>query len=151
MAAGTSVVGSYRGGEVKTGQTRMLALSASALTREGIPVPLDYGLTDGLGRTGLTGDVDNHYPERFGAALLLTAADAAVSIAQSALSSANSQTLNIGGSISGGNGIASIAQEMLRSQINIPPTIPVPPGTIVSILVDHPVDFSDALKVTTTR
>jgi type IV secretion system protein VirB10 len=89
--------------------------------------------------------VGNHYMQRFGAAILLSAANAAVSLGQAVLSKGNGNTtlnLNSGDS-------TSLAQEILRHQIDIPPTITVPPGTVISIVVDHPIDFSDALRVTT--
>jgi type IV secretory pathway VirB10-like protein len=37
----------------------------------------------------------------------------------------------------------------LRHSIDIPPTITVPPGSVISIVVDHPISFADALRVTT--
>jgi type IV secretion system protein VirB10 len=151
MPAGTMITGTYKN-DVKTGQHRLFAFAGSAITKEGIPVPLDSEVSDGLGRAGIEGAYDGHTLERFGAALALTAVDAGVSLGQAALSSNNgNSTLNIGSSVTSGNGISAIAQEILRNQINIPPTITVSPGTIVSIVVDHPIDFSDALKVRTSQ
>lgn len=144
LPAGTRVVGAYKN-DVRNGQHRLFAFTGNAFTKEGIPVPLDSGIADGLGRAGIDGDVDNHYMERFGAALLLTAVDAGVSIAQAEVSKQGQTSLNIGGG--GGTGIGGVANQILQSQINIPPTITVPPGTVVTIVVDHPIDFSDAIKI----
>lgn len=143
LPARTLIVGSYKN-DVRNGQHRLFAFAGNAITKEGIPVPLNSGIADGVGRAGIEGDVDNHYLERFGAALMLTAADAAVSIAETELSKQGQTSLNLGG---GGSGIGGIANQILQSQINIPPTISVPPGAIVSIVVDHPIDFSDVIKV----
>jgi type IV secretory pathway VirB10-like protein len=148
MPVGTQIVGTYHN-DVKTGQHRLFAFAGNAITKEGIPVPLDSGVADGLGRAGVEGNYDPHTWDRFGAALLLTGMDAAVQLGSAELSKGGNQTLNIGSTVGSGNGISSIAQEILRAQINIPPTITVSPGTIVSIVVDHPVSFEDAIKVST--
>ena len=150
MPTGTVVMGTYKN-DIKVGQNRLYAFSGNAITKEGIPVPLDSSVADSLGRAGIgppNADVDHHYMERFGAALLLSAVDAGVSLGQAELSRGNTTNLNFGATGGGGgNGISGLAQQILQSQINIPPTISVPPGAIVSIVVDHPVDFSDAIKV----
>jgi type IV secretion system protein VirB10 len=142
LPAGTNIVGTYKN-DVRNGQHRLFAFTGNAITKEGIPVALDSGISDGVGRAGIEGDVDNHYMERFGAAILLTAADSAVQIAQTELSKQGQTSLNL----NTGSGASGIANEILRSQITIPPTITVPPGTIVSVVIDHPIDFSDAIKV----
>jgi len=142
MPAGTPVVGTYKN-DVRTGQHRLFAFTGNAITREGIPVPLDSSVADGLGRAGIEGDVDNHYMERFGAAILLTVGESAMGVAQAEVSKSGQTSLNL----NTGGGVSSVASQILQSQINIPPTITVPPGTVVSIVVDHPIDFSDALKV----
>lgn len=147
LPVGTTVVGNYKN-DVHNGQHRLFALTGNAITQEGIPVPLNSPVGDGLGRTGIEGDVDNHYAERFGAAIALTAAQAAMTLGQAALTSGNQTNTNFnfsGGGSSGG--IDSLAAEILRQQGSIPPTISVPPGAIVSIVIDHPIDFSEALRV----
>jgi len=142
LPAGTQVMGTYKN-EVGGGQNRLFAFVGSAITKEGIPVALNSSVSDAMGMTGVPGDVDHHYGERFGAALLLTAVDAAVSLGQTALSKAGTTNLNINS-----GSTSSLANEVLRHQIDIPPTITVPPGTVISIVVDHPIDFRDALGLT---
>ena len=143
LPAGTQVMGTYKN-DVGGGQNRLFAFVGSAITKEGIPVELNSGVADGLGMTGVPGEVDHHYLEKFGAAILLSAADAAVSLGQSALSKAGSTNLNINSGET-----SSLATEVLRHSIDIPPTITVSPGTVISIVVDHPISFADALRVTT--
>jgi len=65
--------------------------------------------------------------------------------AETEVSKAGQTSLNL----NSGGGVEQIAGQILQSQINIPPTIYVPPGAIVSLLIDHPIDFSDAIKATT--
>jgi type IV secretion system protein VirB10 len=147
MPAGTQVVGTYKS-DVKTGQTRMFAFAGSAVTKEGIPVPLDSQFADGMGRTGIPGEVDSHLLERFGASIAITAAQMATGIAQSTLSKGGNSYFSFS-SGGGGNGVGDLSTEILRRQADIPPTIYVPPGAEISVVVDHMIDFSDAIKVRT--
>jgi type IV secretion system protein VirB10 len=147
MSAGTQITGTYKN-DVRNGQTRLFAFAGSAITKEGIPVPLDSQVADGLGRAGIEAtDVNNHYGERFGAGILLTGAEGILGVAQAAVSKGGNTYINL----NTGSGASGVATQILQSQINIPPTISVVPGTIVSIVVDHPIDFSDAIKVRTTE
>ncbi len=151
LPAGTTVVGSYKN-DVRNGQHRLFALTGNAITQDGIPVPLNSPIADGLGRTGIEGDYDGHVPEKFGAAVALTAFQSGTQLAQAALTSGNQNNTNFNFSGGGGSGgVESLATEILRQQASIPPTISVPPGAIVSIVIDHPIDFSEALHVETRR
>lgn len=143
MPAGTQITGTYKN-DAKSGQSRLFAFAGSAITKEGIPVPLDSQVADGLGRAGVQAtDVDNHYFERFGAGILLSGLDGAMGIAQAMVSQGGNSYLNL----NTGGGASGVAEQILQSQVNIPPTISVSPGTIISIVVDHPIDFSDAIQV----
>ena len=147
MPAGTQITGTYKN-DVKAGQSRLFAFAGSAITKEGIPIPLDSQVADGLGRAGVQAtDVDNHYGERFGAGILLSGLDGAMGIAQAIVSQGGNSYVNL----NTGSGASGIAEQILQSQVNIPPTISVSPGTIISIVVDHPIDFSGALKVDTRQ
>jgi type IV secretion system protein VirB10 len=154
MPKGTLIQGDYKS-NVQTGQQRLFAFAGTAYTPEGIPVPLNSTVADSLGRTGIPGEVDNHYPERFGAALALNLLEMGSQIVQSSLSQqgrGNSQTnFNFGGGGGGGSGsgVSSIANTILQHQIDIPPTIYVQPGAVITVVVDHIIDFSHAIKVTT--
>jgi type IV secretion system protein VirB10 len=141
MRAGTTITGEYKN-NLRQGQNRIFAMSATAYTPEGIPVPLDGPMADGLRRAGISGQVDNHYLERFGAGVLMMLTEGGFGLGQAALSQ-NSAYLNIGS----GYGAEDVATQILQSQINIPPTISAPPGAIVTIITRYPIDFSDALHV----
>jgi type IV secretion system protein VirB10 len=145
MEKGSQIFGSYTS-EVKQGQNRIMAVSATGWTPNGVPIPLGGPLADSLGATGMPGSVDNHYGERFGAATALMLINGGLGIAQAALSKEGS-----GGnsyiSLNSGNGVGSLAQEVLRSTINIPPTIQKHQGDEVYIWVLQPIDFSAAYKL----
>jgi type IV secretion system protein VirB10 len=151
MPVGTLIEGQYKS-DVKTGQQRLFAFAGTAYTPEGIPVPLNSEISDSLGRTGIPGDVDNHYPERFGAALALETLSSATQLGQAMLSQGGSQNnFNFGGGGGGGGngGISSVANSILQKQIDIPPTIYVQPGTVITVVIDHIISFDKAIKVTT--
>ncbi len=72
MERGTSIVGTYSS-SIQQGQTRMPAMSAFAITPNGVPVALGMPMGDAIGQAGFPGDVNNHTLARFGGALLLLA------------------------------------------------------------------------------
>lgn len=142
MEKGTQIIGSYSA-DVKQGQYRMNAVTATAYTPNGIPVPLGGPFADGLGVTGLEADmVDNHIVQRFGGAVLLALTEGAMSIAQSAVSKGGNSYV----SFSSG-GVGSLAQEVLRSTIDIPPTITKNQGDEIALWILTPIDFSAAYKL----
>jgi type IV secretion system protein VirB10 len=100
-------------------------------------------MADTLGRAGIDGSVDNHYLERFLPAMLLSFSESALSLAQAAVSKGGNTYLSFGG----GGGLQSLATEMLRSQINIPPTITVAEGSDIAVFVTQILDFSPCYDV----
>src|SRR5260370_33772169 len=68
---GTMLTGEYRSG-LRRGQTRLFVVWTRMLRADGASLMLGSYGTDQLGRSGLTGDVDNHFLQRFGGAALLT-------------------------------------------------------------------------------
>lgn len=71
IPAGTRLVGEYKSG-ISQGQTRVFVVWTRLLRSDGVSVQLGSNGTDDLGRAGNAGVVDNHYVERFGAAIMLS-------------------------------------------------------------------------------
>lgn len=146
MDKGTQVVGEYQGG-VRRGSSRMFVLWNRAKTPNGVIVNLASPATDVLGRSGVSGKIDTHFRERFGAALLLSIVDDAGAYAGQRLADGGIQMEKTAGS---GADAAAIAVE--RS-IDIPPTLNKHQGELVNIFVARDLDFSTVydLKLTEDR
>ncbi|PPD10219.1 MAG: type IV secretion system protein VirB10 [Methylocystis sp.] len=140
MEKGTQIVGEYRS-TLRRGSRRMFVLWTRAKTPTGVIVALSSPATDALGRSGFDGEIDNHFFERFGGALLLSIVNDAGQIAATRLSQANVQVNSIQNS---GQGAAAIATEQ---SINIPPTLYKNQGELVSVFVARDLDFSSVYRL----
>ena len=146
MEKGTQVVGEYRGG-LRRGQSRLFVLWNRAKTPTGVIITLASPATDAIGRAGFDGDVDTHWWERFGSALLLSVVGDVATWAGQELQRSDVQAQ---GTTSAGKEAAAIAVEQ---SINIPPTLLKHQGSLVSIFVARDLDFSSiyGLRVTEPR
>ena len=131
LPRGTLLIGQTRG-EVRQGMARVFVIWMQARTPAGITVRLDSPATDALGRSGLTGTVDQHFWQRFGAALLVSTISG---LLQSQVQrSANAVILDPSAS-------ENVLTDTLRGSEDIPPTIKVPNGQRIEVLVARDVDF----------
>ncbi|MGD9540303.1 type IV secretion system protein VirB10 [Methylocystis sp.] len=140
MEKGTQIVGEYRS-TLRRGSRRMFVLWTRAKTPTGVIVALSSPATDALGRSGFDGEIDNHFFERFGGALLLSIVNDAGQVAATRLSQANVQVNSIQNS---GQSAAAIATEQ---SINIPPTLYKSQGELVSVFVARDLDFSSVYRL----
>jgi type IV secretion system protein VirB10 len=138
LERGSKLIGETRG-QVQEGSARLFVLWTEARTPGGIVVPLASPGTDVLGRSGLDGEVDRHFWQRFGAAILISMVDAA---AQAAQRSAGSGTVIYDTSSSQG-----VATEALRGTIGIGPTITKHQGDRIQILVARDLDFRQVYQL----
>lgn len=136
---GTRVVGEFRGG-VRQGVERMFVVWTRAETPQGVVIALDSPATDPLGRSGLDGEVDRHFWQRFGGALLLSFVDGALQAGVAAASKEGSTTINTGRT-------QSVIAESLRGSIDLPPTLRKNPGEAVSVFVARDLDFSGVYRL----
>lgn len=135
---GSKVVGFYQGG-LKQGQARIFVQWARVETPEGVVIELASPGTGPLGEAGVGGTIDNHFWERFGAAILISIVGDLGEFASSIGGKEGSGT-----SISFDNtsqGAQSAVSEVLKNTIDIPPTLSKNQGERVAILVARDLDF----------
>ncbi len=138
MERGTKLVGETRG-QVQQGSTRVFVLWTEARTPAGVIVPLTSPGTDELGRSGLPGEVNRHFFERFGAAILISVIDGAV---QAKVQSSGNGTVIYNPSAS-----TDIMTEVLKSTVNIPPTVVKPQGDRIQVFVARDLDFRSVYEL----
>jgi len=144
LERGTKLVGETRG-QVRQGSARVFVLWTEARTPDGVVVPLASPGTDELGRAGLSGEVNRHFFERFGAAILISVIDGAIQAAVAAQHEGGS-TVVVDPSAS-----TDIMTEVLRSTVGIPPTVVKPQGDRIQVLVARDLDFRSVYELRPVR
>ncbi|MEO8313373.1 MAG: type IV secretion system protein VirB10 [Pseudomonadota bacterium] len=139
LERGSKLVGETRG-NVRAGGSRLFVLWTEARTPTGVVIPLASPGTDELGRAGMAGEVERHFWERFGAAMLVSVVDGAV---QAATRSEGGSAVII--SPSAGRDVMT---EILRDTIRIPPTLRKPQGDRIQVLVARDLDFRSVYLLT---
>jgi len=134
LERGSKLVGETRG-EVQNGAARVFVLWTQARTPTGVLVPLDSPGTDELGRSGLPGEVNRHFWDRFGAAMLISVIDGAM---QAAVQSSSHGT---GAIIYNPSTSQDALTEVLKGTVNIAPTVTKHQGDRIQILVARDLDF----------
>ena len=133
LERGTKLVGETRG-QVQQGMARVFVLWTEARTPTGVVVPLSSPGTDELGRSGLPGQVNTHFWERFGAAILMTVINGAV---QGLVNAQNSS----GSVVVSPSTTTDVMAEVLKGTLNIPPTVTKAQGDRIQVFVARDVDF----------
>ena len=139
MERGTKLIGETQG-QVQQGQARVFVLWTEARTPAGVVVPLASPGADELGRAGLPGEVNRHFWERFGAAMLISIIDGAVrgAASQAAAAAPSSSTLRAS---------QSVMTEVLKGTVNIPPTVVKQNGDRIQVLVARDLDFRSVYEL----
>jgi type IV secretion system protein VirB10 len=140
LERGTKLVGETQSG-AQQGSSRVFVLWTEARTPTGVVVPLASPGTDELGRSGLPGQVNRHFWDRFGAAILISVIDVAL---QSSLQSGSGGTVIYSPSTS-----VDVLTEVLKSTINISSTIAKNQGDRIQVLVARDLDFRSVYELHT--
>ena len=164
---GSRLVGEYKSGLAR-GQKRVFVVWSRVIRSDGVSVEIASPGADRLGRAGLTGEVDTHFWERFGSAIMLSviggAAEYVSALGQDTSTTANtistvdpvtgavttittqpSQTSAAARQIAAEKSstiLQDIANEAFKDSINIPPTIYVPQGESIIVYLRRDLDFS---------
>lgn len=143
LERGSKLVGETRG-ELQNGAARVFVLWTEARTPTGVLVPLDSPGTDQLGRSGLPGEVNRHFWDRFGAAMLISVVNGAMQAA------AQSTARGSGAIIYNPAGSQDAVTDVLKGTINIAPTVVKHQGDRIQILVARDLDFRPVYELRVT-
>ncbi|MAO79051.1 MAG: hypothetical protein CMH82_00010 [Nocardioides sp.] len=138
IPSGARVFGQYSS-DVRLGQKRILIGWTRIVTPEGQSVQIAAYGGDSQGRSGITGDVNNHFGQRFGGAALVSLISATPQIAAALVSDNNEIAVNTGEDV--GDDLSNTTADVMNEYIKIPPTISVEQGSVVSIMVDRDLEF----------
>jgi type IV secretion system protein VirB10 len=141
LERGSKLIGETRG-DVRAGSNRVFVLWTEARTPTGVVVPLASPGTDELGRAGLPGEVDRHFWDRFGAAILISVIDGTIQAVVQRQSQGNSVIVNPANS-------TDIMTEVLKNTIQIPPTVTKRNGDRIAVLVARDLDFRSVYELRT--
>jgi type IV secretion system protein VirB10 len=140
LERGTKLVGETRG-QLQQGQARVFVVWTQARTPAGVVVPLDSPGTDELGRSGLPGDVERHFWQRFGAAMLISLVDGAVQAGVQASGRSG------GAVIYTPSGSTDVLTEVLKDTLQIAPTVVIRNGERIQVLVARDIDFRSVYEL----
>lgn len=140
--AGTEVTGE-QSGQMKQGQVRLYVLWGMLYTPNNVTMQIDSPGADALGGAGVDGYVDKHWSERIGAALVLSTIQDVFAYEIAKSSSGGGQNYAQNTSQSG----QKMAEKVLDSTINIPPTLYKNQGETVTIMINRDLDFSSVYQL----
>lgn len=143
---GSEVVGEYSQG-VQQGKARLFVLWTRLRTPNGVIIALESPGTDALGASGLPGHVNHHFWRRFGAAMLLSVIDDTAAYIANGRNSGGT-TVNYGAGTS--DAASQLADRVLESTINIPPTLTKNQGDRINIFIARDLYFGDVYGLAST-
>jgi type IV secretion system protein VirB10 len=139
LERGTKLIGETRG-QVQQGSARIFVLWTEARTPTGVIVPLDSPGADELGRSGLSGEVNTHFWQRFGAAILVSVIDGGIQAAAQSSNGGGTVTVNPSAS-------QDVMTQILKDTISIPPTVVKHNGDRIQVLVARDLDFRSVYEL----
>jgi type IV secretion system protein VirB10 len=134
---GSKIVGRYRS-TLTRGQSRVFVIWNRLIRNDGVSINIGSYGTDDLGRSGLAGEVDSHFFERFGSSVLLSLIDTGLQIGASAVDDDDQATV----ALESGSDFSRSAEIALENSIGIPPTVHVHQGSRIKVFVGKDLDFS---------
>jgi type IV secretion system protein VirB10 len=136
---GTKLIGAYDS-RIAQGQRRVLVAWTRLLYPDGSSLDLSgMAGTDPAGYAGFGARVDEHLSKTFNAALLLSIISAGAQLSQPQRSASLNAVPDIGQTIAGaiGQQIGNTSIQLTQRQLQITPTLEVPPGYLFDVLVDR--------------
>jgi type IV secretion system protein VirB10 len=146
---GAHVDGEYKMQSVRPGMVSIPAVWTRLRMPNGVVVDLDSPATGPLGAAGIDGVVDNRWPERIGAALMVSLIGDSIQIAIADQQDGATATTTSGTYAQTTSTTGALANEVLKSTINLPPIIYKNQGGVVGVYVNKDVDFSSVYALRT--
>jgi type IV secretion system protein VirB10 len=138
LTAGSRLIGVYNSA-VRKGQVRVFAVWNRAIRPDGVEITLDSHATDALGRSGVQGETDNHFPQIFGASVLLSIIGAGTSTINVNSETRNNSADEIRRQVQ--QSFGRTADRLLEPYGNIPPTNTVRQGERIKVFLNRDLDF----------
>lgn len=141
---GTKLVGAYDS-RIAHGQRRVLVAWTRLLYPDGSSLDLSgMAGTDPAGYAGFGANVDDHLSKTIDSALLLSIISAGAQLSQPQRSANINGVADVGQTIAGaiGQQIGNTSIQLAQRQLQLPPTLEVPPGYIFDVLVDRDIVMS---------
>jgi len=135
---GSTAMGSYKSTAISNGMNRMYAMWDDIRTPNNVIISVGSGSSDELGSAGMVGEIDNHWMERLGGAILISLIDDGLSMLSQKYNNAQGYIIN-----SSRNNAKTMSQTVLEQYINIPPTLYKNHGDLINIYVNKDIDFSE--------
>lgn len=145
---GAKVLGKYSD-TISLGQKRVIVIWERILLPDNQTVTINSYGADAIGQSGVKGNIDSHFFERFGSAALISVIGIAPAAGVAALTNKNDQSTDNNNSFTTANTLASaISQNMtsalggvIGDYLRRPPTIGVHQGASITIFVDRDLEI----------
>lgn len=138
---GSHIIGEQTTSMLK-GAARVFVLWTDVETPNGVSIQIDSPSAGPLGEAGQEAQVDKHFFERFGSAIMLSMISDTLEIVKDRAS--RNRSFQFDNASDTAEDIASIA---LRDSIDIPPTGYVNQGSLLNVMVARDVDFSSVYEL----
>lgn len=150
LERGTRWVGEQKFG-LAQGQKRLGMLWTRGETPNHVLIDVDSAAADDLGRAGISGQVDTHFWDRFGGAILISLIGDVgnfLAATQQSNGGGNATAVAFPGTVTGAQGAMS---EILKATLSIPPTLTKNQGAEIFIYVARDLDFRDVYALESKR
>ncbi len=148
LTAGSRLIGVYNSA-VQKGQVRIFAIWNRAIRPDGVQLTLDSHATDALGRSGVQGETDNHFPQIFGTSVLLSIIGAGTSTLNVNSDTRHNSADELRRQVQQSFGRS--ADRLLEPYGNISPTNTVRQGERIKVFLNRDLNFCPFNVATTDR
>ncbi len=141
LPQGTRLIGVYRS-EVSRGQTRVLVAWKRLIFPNGHSLKI-RGMpgTDEEGYSGFSDQVNNHYLRLFGSAIMLSVISGGAQLSQPESGHHDGVSAQETLAAALGQNLSQVSTELIRREMNVPPTLEVRPGYLFNVMVTQDIVF----------